>query len=329
MVNGATTAERQSLEPVASANAHVHIWSTDTAIARERFSYWREAVTSAVFGIGIQSAPERFSARITGRTCGSMRFAMSESTGYHIVRGRREIDSGAADHCSIYLQLSGQTISEVSGKTVVFNPNDIGIYDGRQTFRCAHSGRRAIAVLPRTMIDQRAPWLRQSVSLKIPSNSLYADLVRGHVVKLSSADSALTENAVKVLTENLCNLIALATAEDIGPRLANDLQIEALLTFCRQNLHDFELSPQLVADRFCISVRTLHSRFRQIGQTFGRWVLENRLEACAAALRDRNQYDLRISEIAYRWGFNDLSYFNKAFRARFDKTPSEWRHETL
>jgi AraC family transcriptional activator of tynA and feaB len=327
MVHDATATERQTGELLASTNAQVHTWSTETAIARERFDYWRDAVTSAVFGIAIQAAPERFSARITGRTAGALRFAMSESTGYEIVRGRREIDSAAADHCSIYLQITGQAVSEMNGETVVFNPNDVGIYDGRQAFRLAQSGRRAIAVLPRAMIDQRAPWLRQSVSLKLTSDSPYAELVRAHVLKLSAPDSALNENAMLVLTENLCNLIALATADDVGPRLPTDLQIEALLTFCRQNLHDFELSPQLVADRFGISVRTLHSRFRQIGQTFGRWVLENRLEVCAAALRDRNQRDLKISEIAYRWGFNDLSYFNKAFRARFDKKPSEWRSE--
>jgi AraC family transcriptional activator of tynA and feaB len=35
---------------------------------------------------------------------------------------------------------------------------------------------------------------------------------------------------------------------------------------------------------------------------------------------------LNISEIAYAWGFNDLSHFNRAFRARFGMTPREWRH---
>jgi AraC-like DNA-binding protein len=123
-------------------------------------------------------------------------------------------------------------------------------------------------------------------------------------------------------------VIALATAEESETgRLPADVQIEAMLIFCRQNLHKSELSPQLVADRLGISLRTLHSRFQQIGQSFGRWVLENRLEACSAALRDRNQRDMKISEIAYRWGFNDLSYFNKAFRARFERKPSEWRSE--
>jgi len=45
------------------------------------------------------------------------------------------------------------------------------------------------------------------------------------------------------------------------------------------------------------------------------------------ALRDRNQRDLNISEIAYRWGCNDLSHFNKAFRVRYDQTPREWRNQ--
>jgi AraC-like DNA-binding protein len=48
---------------------------------------------------------------------------------------------------------------------------------------------------------------------------------------------------------------------------------------------------------------------------------------CRAALRDGNQRTLSISEIAYRWRFNDLPHFNKAFRARFDTTPREWRNQ--
>ena len=75
--------------------------------------------------------------------------------------------------------------------------------------------------------------------------------------------------------------------------------------------------------------RTLHSRFGQIDQTFGRWVLQSRLEACARALRDPNQRLLNISEIAYRLGFNDLSHFNRAFRAHFDMPPGEWRSATV
>jgi AraC family transcriptional regulator, positive regulator of tynA and feaB len=131
---------------------------------------------------------------------------------------------------------------------------------------------------------------------------------------------------MSLLGENLCNLLALATSTDVAPSaLQPELQMEALLAFCRQNLHDCELSPQKAADHLGVSVRTVHLRFKQIGQTFGRFVLESRLEACRTALGDDNQRAIKISEIAYRWGFNDLSHFNKAFRTRFDITPRDLR----
>ena len=44
-----------------------------------------------------------------------------------------------------------------------------------------------------------------------------------------------------------------------------------------------------------------------------------------AALRDPRQRTRQISQIAYAWGFNDLSYFNRAFRRRFEVTPRDWR----
>ena len=47
----------------------------------------------------------------------------------------------------------------------------------------------------------------------------------------------------------------------------------------------------------------------------------------AALVRDPRQRPRNVSEIAYAWGFNDLSYFNRTFRQRFDATPREWRED--
>jgi AraC-like DNA-binding protein len=324
-------AEGESAKPDAASaspvQARVDIFSTDTARARERFSYWRDAVCSAVFGISIEAPPERFSARIAARSSGELRFAISESTGYDIVRSARDIASAPADHYSIYLQLGGQTVSRLGDEAIAFGAGDIGVYDGRVPFRATHGGRRAIAVVPRAMIDRRAPWFRKRRPGKFAA-SPYLKLARRHLLQLSATQTTLSDTEISLLTDNLCNLVVLAGARGIAhDRLEPDLQLQAMLAFCRDNLHDCDLSPRAVAERFRISVRTVHARFAQTGQTFGRWMLESRLDACAAALRDENQHDLNISDIAYRWGFNDLSHFNKAFRARFDRTPREWRSE--
>lgn len=329
MVESATRERIENPDRASSAKANVNIWSTDAARARERFSYWRDAVCQAVFNISIEAPPERFSARIAARSAGPLRFATSESSGYQIVRTRRDIDSAPADHYSVFTQVHGLSVITQGGKSFAYNPSDICISDGRQPFHAnlPGEGRRAFAVIPSAMIDRRAPWLRRNPLHKLNATSPFADLARRHLLELTATDSALSEGAMGLLTDNLCNLLALASATDIAlDRLQPELQIEAMLAFCRQHLHDAELSPQMVAGHLGISVRTLHLRFKQIGQTFGRWVLDNRLEACRTALRDRNQRTSNISDIAYRWGFNDLSYFNKAFRARFDQTPREWRN---
>ena len=328
MVESAT-GQTSGVEAAATA-AQVDIFSTASVDAREQVSYWRESVCSAVFGISVETMPEQFSARITSRTAGAMRFAVSESTGYQIARSKQEIDANPSDHYSVYLQLSGQTVSSMNDETFTFNANDIGIYDGRQPFRAVHGGRRAIAVLPRAMLERRAPWLARSPHRQLPADSPFAELARRHLMTLADTETPLNGTAMSLLAENLCNLVALASVEQRAPeRLQPELQLEAILAFCRQHLHDSELSPQRVADGLGISVRTLHWRFKQTGNTFGRWVREHRLDGCAVALRDPNQRPFNISEIAYAWGFNDLSHFNKAFRARFTMTPREWRHERV
>ena len=326
MVESAT-GQTQAAEASASA-AQVDIWSTGTVLAREKVSYWRETVCSAVFGISVETMPEQFSARIAARNVGPLRFAVSESTEYRIARSRQDIDASPSDHYSIYLQLGGRTVSSMNDETFTFNANDIGIYDGRQPFRSMHGGRRAIAVLPRAMLERRAPWLTRRPHQKLAADSPFAELARRHLMTLTDPDAPLSDTAMSVLSENLCNLVALASAEGVEPdRLQPELQLEAILAFCRQHLHEADLSPQRVADGLGMSVRTLHWRFKQTGQTFGRWVRDNRLDGCAVALRDPNQRTFNISDVAYNWGFNDLSHFNKAFRARFDMTPREWRHE--
>ena len=328
MVDSAASEHIERVQSPSVANACVDIWSTDTMRARERFDYWRDAVCNAVFGISIEAPPERFKARIAARSSGPLRFAKSQSTDYHIVRSREDIARAPADHYSIYLQISGQTISVLREETITLNAGEIGFYDGREPFHGVHSGSRAIVVVPCAIIDRRAPWLRERSSHKLLSISPFLDLARHHLLQLNATDSVLSDSATSILTDNLCNLVALASAADIEPRrLQPELQMEAILALCRQDLQDSNLSPESVADRLGISVRTLHSRFRQMGQSFGRWVLDSRLEACRTALRDQGQKALNISDIAFRWGFNDLSYFNRSFRGRFEMTPRQWRNE--
>jgi AraC family transcriptional regulator, positive regulator of tynA and feaB len=308
-------------------------WSTDSIDERERFAFWREMVCRNVFNISVQAPPKRFSASIMARSFGSLRFAMCESSAYEIDRTQRDISNESTDHYLMYLQLRGHTLLTQGNESIEFGRNDIVIADGRRPYHATlfddgQCRRQAIAVLPRSFIDGRAPWLRRHPLHKFAASSVYSDLARRHLIQLTAND--LTDSETSLLSENLGNLLALLGQNHTpGDRVRPELQLEALLAFCRRNLHNPALSPDFVAAQFGISTRTLHLRFERLEQTFGRWLLEVRLDACSGMLRNRLHAARSISEIAYACGFNDLSHFNKAFRTQFGIPPGEWRTEFL
>ena len=313
-----------------AAAPQVQVWSTDDSGEGDSVAYWREQVrlaTSGLFAISADVELEPFSARATLHRSGPFAFMAAESTvPLPVVRSRRDLDDAPIDTFSVYLQLSGRTVSFRGEEHIQLQAGDIGFCDTRQRlpFHARYGGSCAIATMPRAMMEQRAPWLRARPHRKLAASARFSDHLRLHMMELMAG--AMGETETRLLTDSLCNLVALAAAEDFPvSRLQPELQIEALFAFCRQHLHDAELSAQQAADHLGISLRTLHSRFRQTGQSFGRWLLEQRLQGCRAALRDPRQKPLNISQIAYAWGFNDLSYFNRAFRRRFDVTPRDWR----
>jgi AraC family transcriptional regulator, positive regulator of tynA and feaB len=307
------------------ARQRVAMLNTDDVPARDRFSAWRDSIRD-LFGVRAEATPgQQFSARAFVRSSGPFRFLTTESSGFQAAWGRTD---GAFNDCyAILLQLDGQSTSTRGDDSVAFGAGDFGFCDGRRgELRGRFGGRYAVAMMPRAMLERRAPWLRERPHMKLGPNVRFSENARRLMMELASDQVALNDSQIALLVDSLCNLLALASAEHLPPnRMEGELQMEALLAFCRRNLGNAELSPQQAADYLGISVRTLHSRFQQTGRSFGRWLLESRLEGCAIALRDANQRTLNISEIAYRWGFNDLSYFNKAFRAQFGMTPGEWR----
>jgi len=310
-----------------SGGQRVAVLCTDHAPVRQRFELWREGVRH-LFGVAAEArSDQEFSGRAFLRSSGPFRFLTSESTGFQARWHRRDLDGPIADCYSIMLQLNGQTISTRDEETMAFAAGDIGFCDGRRRqLSASFGGCFTVAIVPRAMVDRRAPWLRNRPLMKLGPDVRFSENVRLLMMELTSDRVSLSESQTGLLVDSFCNLLALASAEGLPPkRMQGELQMEALLSYCRRNLGNAELSPQQAADHLGISVRTLHSRFKQTGRSFGRWLLESRLEGCSVALRDPGQRTLNISEIAWRWGFNDLSYFNKAFRAQFDMTPGEWR----
>lgn len=58
-------------------------------------------------------------------------------------------------------------------------------------------------------------------------------------------------------------------------------------------------------------------------------MLAQRLERCKRDLASPTHAHRHIGEIAFAWGFNDLSHFGRVFRDHYGLSPRDWRQSRL
>jgi len=112
-------------------------------------------------------------------------------------------------------------------------------------------------------------------------------------------------------------------------RAASSVRIALFHRICQTieaELGDPELSLTKVAKQQGISPRNMQKLFELGDQSFGQYLRSRRLERARADLGSPLQAHLSISEICFRWGFNDAAHFSRAFREQFATTPRAWRN---
>ncbi|OGB67564.1 MAG: hypothetical protein A2Y94_02635 [Caldithrix sp. RBG_13_44_9] len=98
--------------------------------------------------------------------------------------------------------------------------------------------------------------------------------------------------------------------------------LKRAITTVEKNLNDPEFETEIFAEALYVSRSQLHRKLTGLtGQTPGEFIRTIRLKRAAQLLQKRG---VNVSEVAYEVGFNNLSYFAKAFRRQFNCSPSEY-----
>ena len=117
------------------------------------------------------------------------------------------------------------------------------------------------------------------------------------------------KGSIRTILGELFNTSEYAFKDVIQAHLFEDLNIEDLAFFTGLSLSSFK------------------RKFNAVyGTSPNKYITSKRLEKAQILLRTS---DLRISDIAYDCGFNDLGYFSKSFKNNYNISPSEYRSMTV
>jgi AraC-like DNA-binding protein len=102
-------------------------------------------------------------------------------------------------------------------------------------------------------------------------------------------------------------------------------RMDAIKAYILAKIDDPNLCLADIAAHQDISSSYVRKLFASGGAKFSTYVLEIRLEKVSRMLTDPDLRLHSISAVALMCGFNDVSYFNRAFRKRYGCTPSDLR----
>src|SRR6202011_1191287 len=114
--------------------------------------------------------------------------------------------------------------------------------------------------------------------------------------------------------------VSLTKVTDGGrPRVssARSLALVNLRAAIEARLTDPALDAGTVAAAAGVSVRYANEVLARNDTSIMRLVQARRLERCRRALEDPSQTHRTVSEIAYGWGFSDMTHFGRRFRAAY------------
>lgn len=304
-------------------------FSTDDLPTEDRLPVLREVIGRAHLRFDIEAiadAPIRtvFEQHIWS----SSSLFFGETTPLSFTRTRELICDGNADFRVVFPLtphhqfISGETVDEINpGSAALAFCGAVGTMQNFNTCRI---------MSVRVRHDQLAaalPRLEERAFHEIGPRSLPMKLLADYMQILRRAGPSEDPVLAARVGQHLVDLVALAVEptpavrERTGPGAVREARLAAIKAYVLANLQQIQLSPRIVGKRHNLSDRYVHVLFEQTGQTFSRFVEEERLKRAFTLLTDPDRAGMSISDIAAEVGYVEHSSFSRAFRRRFGDTP--------
>jgi AraC-like DNA-binding protein len=299
-----------------------------------RFGAWRNLLNRWLIASDAQpasDAPFRGSAYL--RTLPDLRFGWGSIGATANQRTRKTV---ADDNDDLFLLVNLQGTIVASGQD-----GDVKLRSGdAYLMRCEQTGafgwRDSVKLLClRVRQSGITPLLNGSCNapVLIPKHNETLRLLIRFLRLLDETQPLASPELRAVVTRQIQDLLALVAgargdAKDLATNRSLDaVRLKSVQEHVERHLVEHDLSLEALAFRFGISRRSLQRVFEADGTNFSEFVRQRRLAKAYSAL-SKPGAETPIAEIALGCGFCDISYFNRAFRARYHATPSDVRAQT-
>jgi AraC-like DNA-binding protein len=307
------------------------LFSTNNVHPRDRFDYWHSVASKTL--VDHDSRPEcrqTFQAELQWGNLGDLGLVLFENSPMQISDTRP-----TTDQLFVCRQMAGEIALEQNGREVLLEGGDITLIDPLAPYagRFFSGSKLLVLKIPRRLLEARIGKTRQMIARRIRPIAAESSLASSFLAMLPAHTGQLGAAAEEIVADQALDLVAVSFAkamESGKPRVssARSLALLNLRAAVEARLADPALDTERVAAAAGVSVRYANAVLAQEGTSITRLIQTRRLARCRQALEDPLQDHRTISEIAYGWGFSDMTHFGRRFKSAFGSSPRDYRRRS-
>jgi AraC family transcriptional activator of tynA and feaB len=307
------------------------IFSTDEVHPRDRFDYWHSVACRTI--VAHDSTPacrQTFRAEVRHGALAEIDLIEVDAGGFQFSRGEQHAES---DDLLVCRPSYGTMSLEQCGRDIILPAGSFMLLDPRVSYSGAFSASASLLVLkvPRHLLESRLGRAPQVMSVSVAPVQGEAALTSAFLAMLPEIAEGLAKGAAEeMVREQMLDLVAFSVGKAMGKERTRVSSARAVVLMkvrsaIEARLADPALDARSVAQAAGVSLRYANAALSDEGTSIGRLIQSRRLLRCRRALEDPSQFHRTVSEIAYGWGFSDMTHFGRKFKAAFGLLPSECR----
>jgi AraC family transcriptional regulator, positive regulator of tynA and feaB len=307
------------------------IFSTKSLHRCERFSNWHDVACKVFVEHDCQPDDRRaFEAEVRSTSLGSVELSVYSNSSMTVWRNERQAARATGDAIFACVQVSGKSTISQDGRNITLEAGGLTLVNTQRpyTFTYSKASEQLVAQISRREIEARIGDITQLMAIRVDDSGVgrlaseFLQLLAARAENISSVSRAqLGNQAVDLLS------LALSSG-NAGKRQLSSVRLISLLrlkSVIEGRLSACETTCAEVARAAGMSVRYANQLLATEARSLERYIWERRLEKCRQAFDEPGQDGRTITEIAYGWGFNDVSHFGRIFKARHGVTPRDYR----
>lgn len=316
------------------------VYDTAQVSRSQQLSYWNDLVCNVFTGLDCQKKDrgEAYKGILNYCDLTQLEISVVECDASDVIHSKSHVSKGSDDDFLMHIQLEGRSQNQQLSHSAELISGDFAICQSSIPYRLTfeHPIKMMVVKIPRSLLQKYIPQPDLIIGLKVEGSLGLSQMLISHLKELWRYREQFDKLSHQVaVSDTVLSLLSMIYATAFPDKVnANQSSVKhALLlrlqAYINRSLSDPGLSPSKVAMANNVSTRYLRTLFSEESLTCGQYILAKRLEAAAEELSHPCSQTVQITQLAYKWGFNNASHFSTAFKDKNGLSPKDFRSNSF